>query len=155
MTLQRFKNQRGVAVVETAITLLPFFVIMFAVVEAGWFFYVQATLTHAAREGARMMVRPITATNTLMTQDEVRAYVADFLTPIGVTCPTCIVLTEQTTNVCAQIPNCDGSTVPQPMLKTARVEVTVPYTLLTLSWFQSLQFNLKGISVMREETSDY
>ena len=153
MNLRGLKNQRGIAVVETALTLLPFFVFMFAVVEGGWFFYVQATLTHAAREGARMAVRPLSATDTLMTETEVRTYLADFLTPIGVNCPSCIVLTPETTNVCAETPGCDGGTVPQPQRTTVRVRVTVPYTLITLSWFKSLQFNMKGEAVMRDETS--
>ena len=49
-------NQRGIAGVETGLTLLPFFVFLLAVLEAGWLFYVQATITHAAREGAKIAV---------------------------------------------------------------------------------------------------
>lgn len=152
------RNQRGVAVVEVAITLLPFFVILMAVMEAGWFFYVQATLTHAAREGARMAVRPISQTNNVMNQDEVRAYVADFLRPIGVNCSSCILVTTDAPNVCADVPGCIPlseihPTLPQPVAKYIRVQIKVPYSLLTLSMFKSLQFDMKGEALMRDETS--
>src|SRR5438067_2916191 len=86
----RLGNQRGVAVVETALTLLPFFVFVMAVLEAGWFFYFQSTITHAAREGAKIAVRPLQGgTDTLMTEPEVKAYVAPFLTPIGINLAGC------------------------------------------------------------------
>ena len=81
MTARKLKNQRGTAIVETAITLLPFFVFMFALVEAGWFFYVQATITRAAREGAKIATQPITQTNNLMTGAEVQTTAIPSLPP--------------------------------------------------------------------------
>src|SRR5437773_12093361 len=119
VNVRKLKSQHGTAIVETALTLLPFFVFIFALVEAGWFFYVQATLTHAAREGAKIATRPITQTNTLMDQTEVRTYVAPFLAPIGVNCPSCITLTPEQVNVCAEVPGCDADTVPQPFRTAA------------------------------------
>ena len=135
----KFASQRGVAVVETAITLLPFFVFLFAIVEGAWFFYVQVTLNNAAREGAKMATRPFTASDTMLTQDQVRTVVADFLTPIGVNCPGCITVSQETT-ASGQV--------------RRRVRVQVTYTPLTLSMFSSLSFPMKGESVMRNETSN-
>jgi Flp pilus assembly protein TadG len=137
--LSKRRNQRGVAVVETALSLLPFFVFLFAIVEGAWFFYVQVTLNNAAREGAKMATRPVSKSDTMMTQDEVRTFVADFLTPIGVSCPTCITVTTATT-ASGQV--------------RTRVRVQVSYTPLTLSMFSSLAFPMKGESVMRNETSN-
>jgi Flp pilus assembly protein TadG len=139
MTRSKRRNQRGVAVVETAISLLPFFVFLFAIVEGAWFFYVQVTLNNAAREGAKMATRPVSHSDTMMTQGDVRTFVADFLTPIGVNCPGCITVSQETT----------GS----GQVRT-RVRVQVTYTPLTLSMFSSLAFPMKGESVMRNETSD-
>jgi Flp pilus assembly protein TadG len=133
------RNQRGVAVVETALSLLPFFVFLFAILEGAWFFYVQVTLNNAAREGAKMATRPVTQTDTMMTQDQVRTFVADFLTPIGVNCPTCVTMTSETT-ASGQV--------------RTRIRVQVSYTPVTLSIFNSLAFPMKGESVMRNETSN-
>ncbi len=147
----RFGNQRGIAVVETALTLLPFFVFVMAVLEAGWFFYVQATVTHAAREGAKIAVRPLQGGgDTLMNESAVQTYVAPFLTPIGVTCPaSCtITLTPATVNAC---PSCSA---PRNSLM-AHVHVEVPYTLLTLSMFGISGFTVHGDGFMRKETSTW
>jgi Flp pilus assembly protein TadG len=144
----RFGNQKGVAVVETALTLLPFLVFLFAIVEAGWFFYVQATLTNAAREGAKWAVLPLTQADALLTEDEVRAKIQPYLATIGVNCPACITLTSETVNTC---PSCSE---PRDTLM-ARVSIRVPYTLLTLSWFSHLQFTMRGEGVMRKETSPW
>ena len=145
----RFGNQRGVAVVETAISLLPFFVFLFAVLEAGWFFYVQATITHAAREGAKIAVRPLQGGgDNLMNEAAVQAYVAPFLTPIGVNCPACITLTTSTVNACPTCSEARNSTM-------AHVSIQIPYTLLTLSMFGISQFTLKGDGFMRMETSNW
>jgi TadE-like protein len=43
-----------------------------SVIEGGWFFYVQLTLTNAAREGAKMAVRPLSGADTLMTVTEIK-----------------------------------------------------------------------------------
>ena len=75
----------------------------------------------------------------MMAEDQFRTFVADFLTPIGVTCPTCVTVSSETT----------GS----GQVRT-RVRVQVSYTPLTLSMFSSLAFPMKGESVMRNETSN-
>ena len=137
----RKRNQRGTAIVETAITLIPFFVLLFSIVEAGWFFYVQVTLTNAAREGAKIATRPLSQGDTLMAPADVKTYMATFLAPIGVSCTSCITI----------------STVGNPFTPTApmgtRVKVQITYTPITLSMFSSLSFPIKGEAVMRNETS--
>ena len=47
------KRQRGAALMELAITLPLFFVMVFGMLEYGYFFYVAVTASNAAREGAR------------------------------------------------------------------------------------------------------
>jgi Flp pilus assembly protein TadG len=131
------RGQRGVAVVETAITLIPFLVLLFGVIEAGWFFYVQVTLNNAAREGAKLATRPISQGNAMLTQGDIQTYVNDFLRPIGYNCPGCTTVTDETVG---------GQT-------RRRVHVQISYTLITLSMFTPLSFDLKGESVMRNETS--
>ena len=90
------RSDRGVAVVETAITILPFLVFLFGICEAGWFFYMQMNLTNAAREGAKMATRPLTQTDTMMSQDQVRIYLTDFLATMGYNCPSCTTVTQET-----------------------------------------------------------
>ena len=144
------KNQRGVAIVETALTLLPFFVFLFAIVEAGWFFYVQSTITNAAREGAKMAAKPLTQTDTLQSQDEIRTYLAGYLSTIGVNCPTCITLTRDTVVECPS-PTC----TPAHNVIRSRVRVQITYSPLTLSMFGTLAFPMHGEALMRTETSSY
>jgi Flp pilus assembly protein TadG len=138
LMMKRRSNQRGVAIVETAITLLPFLVFLFAVVEAGWFFYVQVTLTNAAREGAKIATRPLTQTDTLMTDTDVKTYMATYLAPIGVSCTSCITITPETT--------ASGQT-------RTRVRVQITYSPITLAMFSNLAFPIRGEAVMRKETS--
>ena len=142
------RNERGVAVVETALTLLPFLVFLFAIVEAGWFFYVQATITNAAREGAKMAAKPLTQSDTLQTQAEIRTYLAGYLSTIGVNCPTCITLTRDTVNEC---PGC----TPAHNVIRSRVRVQITYSPITLSMFTALAFPMHGEALMRTETSEY
>lgn len=129
--------------------MIPLFVFLFAVFEAGWLFYFQATITHAAREGAKISVRPLQGgTNTLMTPDEVKAYVNTYLSPIGVNCLACTTVMDETVNACA---GCS----PARFATRRRVRVDVPYRLITLSIFSPLQFTMHGEGVMRSEISTW
>jgi len=47
------RRQRGIALVEFAITLPIFLVLLLGVMEYGYYFYVAVSATNAAREGAR------------------------------------------------------------------------------------------------------
>jgi Flp pilus assembly protein TadG len=135
--MKQRSNQRGVAIVEMAITLIPFLVFLFAVIEGGWFFYVQLTLTNAAREGAKMGVRPSSGTDTLMSDTDIKDYMAPYLSAIGVNCPSCITISH---------PTVGGQTRTQ-------VVVQITYSPITLSMFNRLAFPIKGQAVMRNETS--
>jgi Flp pilus assembly protein TadG len=153
MKRKTLSGQRGVAVIEAAITLIPFFVFLFAVVEAGWFFYVQQTITDAAREGAKFAVLPFTKTDNLPADTDIQDLVDDYLSTAGIHCAaTCVAINHETVNVCSSTPGCNSGNLNR---RIARVTVTVPYTLITLSMFQSLSFNMTGEAWMREEVSQY
>ena len=49
-----FRNDSGVAAVEMAATMLVFLTAMFSIIEFGWFFLNQNTLTAAVRDGIRI-----------------------------------------------------------------------------------------------------
>src|SRR5262245_63134052 len=127
----RNRNQRGTAIVETAITLLPLLVLLFAIVEAAWFFYVQVTVTNAAREGAKIATRPLSPGDTLMAPADVKTYMASFLAPIGVSCTSCITISSA-----------NNPFAPTAVART-RVRVQITYTPITLSMFSSLAFTIK------------
>jgi Flp pilus assembly protein TadG len=55
---RRLRNQRGAALLETAITLPLILLISVAIFEFGRAYQVQQVLTNAAREGARVAVLP-------------------------------------------------------------------------------------------------
>ncbi len=48
------RNEGGISAVETGMTMLLFLIALFAVVEFGWFFLHQNTLTAAVRDGIRV-----------------------------------------------------------------------------------------------------
>ncbi|MDO9536168.1 MAG: TadE/TadG family type IV pilus assembly protein, partial [Bacillota bacterium] len=49
-----FKNEKGQALVEFALVVMMLFLILFGIVEFGRIFSASLTITHAAREGARV-----------------------------------------------------------------------------------------------------
>jgi Flp pilus assembly protein TadG len=68
-----FRNERGAALLETAITLPIILLVSVGIFEFGRAFQVQQVLTNAAREGARVS---IIATST---DDDVRAAVTGYM----------------------------------------------------------------------------
>ena len=70
--LKRIKNQRGAALIETAITLPLVLLVSVAIFEFGRAYQTWQVLTNAAREGARIAVLP-DYTDTQVT-DTVRNY---------------------------------------------------------------------------------
>lgn len=52
--IYNLKNAKGHTMVETAFLLLPFMVLLSAVMEFGWYYLHQHTLQFATREGMRM-----------------------------------------------------------------------------------------------------
>ena len=50
------RRERGAALVEFAVVVPLFLILVFGVIEAGWFFAQEVELRNAAREGARLAV---------------------------------------------------------------------------------------------------
>ena len=135
------RGECGAVLVEAAITLLGFLILLFAIMEGGRFFSAQQVLTNAAREGARLAVAPLSGTSDLpgvgAIEDEVHKFLA-----------------------AAHIGNA-GIMVERPVLiptgnidsEFTRVRVTLPYKVLTLAMFGDWEINLTGEALMRNETS--
>ncbi|MFY9611134.1 MAG: TadE family protein [Blastocatellia bacterium] len=132
-------NERGSAIVEAAVTLLGFLIIIFGIFEAGRMISIQQTLTNAAREGARLAVLPEWGgTDILPSDTAIEARVQTFLSASGMNGATATVVVDDVTV---------NSTVAK------RVTVTAPYRVLTISMFSFLQVNLRGRAMMRDETN--
>lgn len=54
MLRPKLANHKGTTVVEFALILPFFFILIFAIVEFGWYFFVSHTLEFATREGTRL-----------------------------------------------------------------------------------------------------
>ena len=54
MMLRRLKNCRGAAALEFAVLVPVFLLIIFVIIDFGWYFFVQHTLQYATREGAKV-----------------------------------------------------------------------------------------------------
>lgn len=72
--MRRFRNQRGAALIETAITLPIILLVSVAIFEFGRAYQTWQVLTNAAREGARIAVLPE------YTDAQVTTTVRDYLT---------------------------------------------------------------------------
>ena len=57
----RFRNERGAAIIETAITLPILLLVAVGIFEFGRAYQTSQVLTNAAREGARIAILPATA----------------------------------------------------------------------------------------------
>ena len=66
--LKRFRNQRGAALLETAITLPLVLLVSVAIFEFGRAYQTWQVMTNAAREGARVRCCPIPPTPTSPTR---------------------------------------------------------------------------------------
>ena len=74
-TVARFRREQGSVLIETAMTLPLLLLVTVAIFELGRAYQAQETLTNAAREGARLAVKP----NVLATdiQTRVKQYLTD------------------------------------------------------------------------------
>lgn len=136
---RRQTNERGSAVVEAAVTILGFLIILFGIFEAGRMISIQQTLTNAAREGARLAVLPEWGgTSTLPSDTEIEARVQTFLSASGMNGATATTVVDVVTV---------GTT------DAKRVTVTAPYRVLSISMFSFLEVNLRGRAMMRNETN--
>ncbi len=77
--MTRLRNERGAALLETAVTLPLILLISVAIFEFGRAYQVQQVLTNAAREGARVAVLPD------YTDAQVTTIVRTYLTDGGLT----------------------------------------------------------------------
>ena len=73
--LKRFRNQRGAALLETAITLPLVLLVSVSIFEFGRAYQTWQVLTNAAREGARVSVLP--ASTDADVTDAVRNYMKE------------------------------------------------------------------------------
>lgn len=130
-------GERGVAILESAVILLAFFVIVLGIMEAGRFLSIQQTLNNAAREGARLAVLPLTGTNDLPSDTQIENRVQAFLDSNGIQSASISV----TRNVAA------GGDV------FTLVQTSTTYEVLSISMFSNLEIPLSGNARMRNETS--
>jgi Flp pilus assembly protein TadG len=107
----RLRNQRGAALLETAITLPLILLISVAIFEFGRAYQVQQVLTNAAREGARIAVLPD------YTDAQVTSVVRSYLTGGGLT---------------AVNPTIDHNVVVGPD-KASRVTIDYPFNFMVLN----------------------
>ena len=157
----RKAGERGVTIVEAAIFLIAFFMLILGVIELGRFLSMRQVLTNAAREGARFAVAPITQTNTLPDVSEVTTRVNGFLSAAGVTgatvtmtCPLLVAesCTSNNASMTVTTTGAGGTTV-----TTTYTEVTVtkPFSVVTVpGFFSALTINRTGRAMMRRETSE-
>jgi Flp pilus assembly protein TadG len=137
----RTASQRGAAIIESAIILLVFLLILFGIFELGRIMNAQETLTNAAREAARFASTPIAMTNNLPTNAQITTMVDGFLQASGIT----------GANVTITRP----VVIPTGPVQTeyTRVRVDLQYQPVLGTLFFVNTVNLKGEALMRNETS--
>jgi Flp pilus assembly protein TadG len=152
----RKAGERGVTVVEAAILIVAFFMLILGVIELGRFLSMRQVLTNAAREGARFAVAPLTQTNTLPDESEVVARVNTFLTAAAVTgatitttCPT------GAAEVCTSYNAAMSVATGLVTTEYTRVTVTKPFSVVTApGLFSAFTVTVRGEAMMRRETSE-
>jgi Flp pilus assembly protein TadG len=143
MNIERTRtNERGSAMVEAALTMLGFLIILFAIFEAGRMMSIQQTITNAAREGARLSVAPLWGGTDDLRIADVEPRVRTFLNASGLNGAAATVNVDQGYN-----PGGAGTPV------YSRITVTVPYRIVSISMFSFLEVNLQGRAMMRNETN--
>jgi Flp pilus assembly protein TadG len=131
------RNRRGAALVEFALVVPIFFLMVFGMIEFGRAIMVQQVLTNASREGARVAVLD----SPTSTASEVNTTVTSYLQKAGISGAT---VTIDPTN-----PTAAGYGAP--------VTVTVQIPFNSVSWLPSPWFitgnsQLRAKTVMRRET---
>ena len=137
----RTAGQRGAAIIESAIILLVFLLILFGIFELGRIMNAQETLTNAAREGARFASTPVAMTNNLPTNAQITTMVDGFLQASGITGAN-VTVTRPVVIMTGTIPT-----------EFTRVRVDLQYQPVLGTLFFVTTVNLKGEALMRNETS--
>lgn len=70
---QRGNRERGASLVEMAVVTPLFLLLVFGIIEAGWFFSQQVEIRNAAREGARIAVVDYGSANATIAETCTRA----------------------------------------------------------------------------------
>jgi len=143
MKFARENKQKGAAMVEGVIVLLFLIVFLFGLMEAGHLMQYQNTLTDAAREGARFAVAPLTRTNIMPTDAEIRTKAKVFLQAAGIVVPDGSILITRPVTI----------TVNGVDTEFTRVRIQAPYNAVGLALFRLNNLPLKGEALMRNETS--
>ena len=112
--MNRIRNQRGAALLETAITLPLILLVCVAIFEFGRAYQTWQVLTNAAREGARIAI--LTETTDAMVTTAVRDYMANGQLPE---------FAAATVNI--------ERTVPFGANTASRVTVTYPFNFMVLN----------------------
>ncbi|HEV8129772.1 MAG TPA: TadE/TadG family type IV pilus assembly protein [Acidobacteriota bacterium] len=136
-------SQKGVAVIEAALTLLALFVLLFGIMESGRFLGVYQIATDAAVEGARFAITPVSGTSTLPSQAEISDKVKQKIEAGGI--PT----QDVTVNINQTLEQQYG-VVPTQLTE---VQVSVPYHVMSLAMFKDLSITIYSDALMRNETS--
>ena len=118
--------------VEFAVICPLLATMVFGIVEYGYIFLVQQTLTNAAREGCRVAVLQTTAD-----EEQIEQRVAKVMDAAGVT------------DYSVSISDTDAE---QNEIESYTIEVSVPYSSVSLTGFFGPRDNdLKGVCTMRKE----
>jgi Flp pilus assembly protein TadG len=142
---KRIRSERGVAMIEAAITLPLLLFVSVGIIEFGRAFQTWQVVTNAAREGARVAVLPG------MSDDMVKARVASYM-QMGITAPASATVTiDRATTVSL------GGTA---TAAASKVKVDYPFTFIVMEPVAQLlvkgstvgaAFTMSSAAVMRNE----
>ena len=128
-------SRSGVSMIECAIVLPLFAMLVLGILEFGRAFMVSQVVTNSAREGARIGTMPTSTSNS-----QIEARVNDFLADAGITTATTTVSVDS------------GSLAGASRGDAVTVQVSVPFTDVSLLSPRFLEgINLTSTSVMRRE----
>ncbi len=131
MLRSRTRSEEGAALVEMAIVLPLFILLLFGIMEAGWAFSQQVEVRNAAREGARLAVVDYSDAATMRAEVCDRAPLSSDRAKVGFTpdlgADTATVRVEQTyQSLTGVIPSFNGITIGSTVVM--RLERTISWT---------------------------
>ena len=131
------RRQTGAAIVEFALVSVIFFTVLCSILDISYLFWVNLTMQHAVREGARLAITGQTITPATNCRDSVIAEMADQSMGLWST----VHASPTFSNVCA-----DG----QIMIITVHCTV-VPFTPLVQQFFTNGTYLFDVSATMRNE----